>query len=183
MNPEEVLRSIEREAPVRGLPIIGPERGVFLDEVVISHSPKKILEIGTLVGYSAIRMARLIKGVSLTCIEVDGDIAGVARSNIDAAGLADRVEIIIGDAKKVIPEMAGTFDMVFIDARKEEYLSYLKACERLLGPGSVVVADNVKVFAKEMSDYLKYVRGSGEYASEYKEAPSGGDAIEVSVKV
>ena len=91
MKPEEVLLSIEREAPGRGLPIIGPERGAFLDGVVSKHKPRRILEIGTLVGYSAIRMARLVREVRLTCIEVDQDIARVARSNIEAAGLSDKI--------------------------------------------------------------------------------------------
>jgi len=183
MNPEEVLVSIEREAPRRGLPIIGPERGGLLDEIVRKHKPRKILEIGTLVGYSAIRMARLLgEEGRVTCIEVNGEIARIARSNLEKAGLSGKVEIVVGDAKEAIPKLTGIYDMIFIDAEKEEYIAYLKRAERLMRPGTVVVADNVKVFADRMADYLDYVRNSGKYRSTYKEPRSGVDAIEVSVR-
>ncbi len=189
MTPQAVLKSIEKDAPKRGLPIIGPKRGVFLDEVVEEHRPATILEVGTLVGYSAIRMGRHLKpGQKITCIEVKEDMAKEARSNIKKAGLSDRIQVLHGDAKKVIPTLKGSFDMVFLDAVKEDYLSYLKSCERFLHSGSVVVADNVKRFPTEVADYLDYVRNSGRYKSTYREAPSNwgtdaGDAIEVSVKV
>ncbi len=189
MNPEEVMKSIEEAAPRRGLPIIGPKRGLFLDEVVKEYGPKTILEVGTLVGYSAIRMGRLLKkGGHITCVEVNEDMAQVARSNVEKAGLADRVEVIVGDAKNVLPTIEGDFDMVFLDAAKSEYITYLRSCERLLHPGSVVVADNVKSFAEEVSDYLEYVRNSGRYRSTYKEAPPNyasteGDAVEISVRL
>ncbi|MBI3859665.1 MAG: O-methyltransferase [Thaumarchaeota archaeon] len=183
MSTEAVLHEIEEQAPRRGLPIIGAERGAFLDEVVRKFRPKRILEVGTLVGYSAIRMARLVGDDGrITCIEVDRYIAEVARANIERAGLSERVEIIIGDAKDEISKLRGRLDMVFLDASKDEYLTYLKGCERLLKPGGVVVADNAKVFASQMSAYLTYVRNSGGYSSSYKEAPSGADAVEISVR-
>jgi predicted O-methyltransferase YrrM len=193
MNPEQVLEEIEAEAPKRGLPIIGPVRGQFLDEVVQEHKPSTILEIGTLVGYSAIRMARhLNPGQKITCVEVNGDIAKVARSNIEKAGLSDRIEVLVGDAKAVLPTLNGSFDMVFLDAAKDEYLGYLKSVEHLLHPGSVVVADNVKSHANAVADYLDYVRNSRKFRSTYKESPSNfrystgpmeRDAVEVSVRL
>ena len=183
MDPQQVLNSIEIDAPTKGLPIIGPERGRFLDELVEKNEPQRILEVGTLVGYSAIRMARMMRKGKITCLEMNKDIAKVARSNIAAAGLSERVEILVGDANDLIPKLKGRFDMVFIDAEKKQYLSYLMKCEKLLNAGCVVVADNAKVFAREMADYLEYVRSSGKYKSSYREAPSGADAIEVSVKV
>jgi predicted O-methyltransferase YrrM len=181
------MRAIEVEAPKRGLPIIGPGRGVILDEVVMEYSPATILEVGTLVGYSAIRMGRHIKpGGKLTCVEINEDIAKVARSNIQKAGLSDRIEVRVGDAKKVLVSLAGRFDMVFLDAAKDEYLSYLRLIEPRLHKGSVVLADNVKSHAVELADYLRYVRASGKYRSTYREAPSNygtdeGDAVEISV--
>jgi catechol O-methyltransferase len=189
VTPEAVLESIEAVAPERSLPIIGPKRGVFLDEAVEEHHPATILEVGTLVGYSAIRMGRLLKpGQKITCIEVKEEMVQEARSNIMKAGLPDRIEVLHGDAKKVIPTLKGPFDMVYLDAVKEDYLAYLKLSERFLHTGSVVVADNVKAFATEMADYLDYVRNSGRFKSTYREAPSNwgkdeGDAIEVSVKL
>ena len=189
VKPEDVLKSIELDAPGKGLPIIGPVRGAFLDEVIMEHRPARILEVGTLVGYSAIRMARLLKtGGRITCVELSPDFAKVAMSNFEKAGLADRVQVLVGDAKKVLPKIEGSYDMVFLDAVKGEYLGYLKYCKRLLHTGSVVVADNVKSHAEEVAPYLEYVRNSGKYSSIYREAlpnfGSGpGDAVEISVRL
>jgi predicted O-methyltransferase YrrM len=191
MKPDDVLRSIEQEARLGDLPIIGPVRGVLLDEVINEHHPTKILEVGTLVGYSAIRMARLLKkGGRITCVELNPDLAKVAASNFGKAGLADRVEVLVGDAKSVLPRVEESYDMVFLDAVKGEYLQYLRSCERLLHSGSVVVADNVKSHSEEVADYLDYVRNSGRFSSTYREAEadhghgarnSEPDAVEVSV--
>jgi predicted O-methyltransferase YrrM len=189
VRPEEVLESIEAMAPRMGLPIIGPKRGEFLDEIVDKHRPSKILEVGTLVGYSAIRMGRhLSAGQKITCVELREEMAKVARGNIARAGLSDRIEIVVGDARKVLPTLRGGLDMVFLDAVKEDYLFYLKSVEGLLHEGSVVVADNVKSHSEAVAPYLDYVRNSGRYASTYREAPpnygSGeGDAVEVSVRL
>ncbi len=183
MDAESMLKEIENVAPKRKLPIIGPTRGKILDAFVRKYTPKRVLEIGTLVGYSAIRIARLLPEEGrLICLEKDGDIAKEARKNIAAAGFDDRVEVRIGDAAKLIPGLDGRFDLVFIDAAKEEYLSYLTLVEKYIGRGSVVIADNAKRFAAEMHGYLEYVRTSGGYTSSYHEDPEGSDAIEVSVK-
>jgi len=192
VKPEEVLESIEKVAPKQGWPIIGPERGEILDELVVKHKPSTILEVGTLVGYSAIRMGRhLKKGQKITCVELSENIARTARSNFDKAGLSDRIEVVVGDAKKILPTLRGSFDMVFLDAEKVEYLIYLKSVESLLHKGSVVLADNVRSHAAEVADYLEYVRDSGKYKSDYRDYPIGynvathneGDAVEVSVKL
>lgn len=185
MTPEEVLKSIEEEAPGRGLPIIGPLRGPILDEVVSEHHPSSILEVGTLVGYSAIRMGRHLRpGQTITCVELKDEMAKVARENIQKAGLTDRINLIVGDANKVLPKLQGSYDMVFLDAVKDEYLGYLKSVERLLHKGSVVVADNVKSHSAEVAGYLSYVRDSGKYRSQYREPPDGGpDAVEISVRL
>jgi predicted O-methyltransferase YrrM len=193
VKPEEVMESIEKVAPGQGLPIIGPGRGKILDEMVEKHKPATILEVGTLVGYSAIRMGRhLKKGQKITCVELRDDMARTAHSNFERAGLSDRIEVVVGDARKVLPTLKGSFDMVFLDAVKEDYLWYLKSIERLLHKGSVVVADNVRSHAEEVADYLEYVRNSGNYESTYRDFPFGrriaaggaeGDAVEVSVKL
>jgi predicted O-methyltransferase YrrM len=189
VRPEDVLVSIERAAPRQGWPIIGPKRGEILDEVVENHAPSSILEVGTNVGYSAIRMARhLRKGQKLTCVEIREDMALAAMANFKKAGLANRIEVIVGDALSVLPKLTGSYDMVFLDAVKEDYITYLKSVERLLHKGSVVVADNVKSHLAEVKPYLDYVRDSGAYSSTYLEAPSNwgtdaGDAVEISIKL
>ncbi|MDG6953741.1 MAG: O-methyltransferase [Nitrososphaerota archaeon] len=189
MKPEQLLKSIEDAAPGKGWPIIGPKRGLLLDEVIATHRPSSILEVGTNVGYSAIRMARhLDAGGKLICVEIREDMAKAARSNFENAGLSDRIEVVVGDALKVLPTLDGRFDMVFLDAVKEDYLVYLNSIERLLHKGSVVVADNVKSHAAEVGSYLEYVRKSGLYDSAYREASpnwgtDAGDAVEISVRL
>jgi predicted O-methyltransferase YrrM len=181
---DSILKRIEVQATKRTLPIIGPDRSRILEDVVKKHSPRRVLEIGTLVGYSSIRIARLLPAEGeLICLEKDAEIAKEARENLAEAGLDGRVDLRVGDALDLIPKLTGKFDLVFIDAAKDEYLRYLTALENRLRKGSVVVADNVKRFASEMQDYLEYVRASGMYRSSYHEDPKGLDAIEVSVKL
>jgi predicted O-methyltransferase YrrM len=105
------------------------------------------------------------------------------------AGLSDKIHIIVGNALDVIPKLDLIFDLLFLDAAKDEYLKYLKLAEnKNLKKGSIVVADNVEVSKNEMLDYLEYVRNSGIYKSETIETaleftPNIRDAIEVSIKV
>lgn len=186
---EEVLRRIEEFASKKHLPIVGPEKGKILDEVVITCRPMKAVEVGSLVGYSAIRIARLLpEGGRLVCLEVDRSLANIAAKNVRMAGLEGRVRFVVGDAKLTIPKLNEKIDMLFIDAEKSEYLTYLMLSERLLHPGSVVVADNVKIFENEVSDYLDRVRNSGLYNSITREVnsllnPGVKDAMEISVKL
>jgi predicted O-methyltransferase YrrM len=189
VDASEVLNSIEETALAGDLPIIGPVKGEALDQILRELRPLRALEVGTLVGYSAIRIARQLpeKG-KLTCVEVDPRMAAVARSNLRLAGLAGAVEVVVGDAKSVLKGLDGRMDFVLIDARKDEYLRYLRACEHLLRPGSVVVADNVGTFADQVAGYLRYVRESGRYSSSTIEAPLNSDpsiqdAMEVSVRL
>jgi len=188
VTPEEVLAEIERLAKANGWPTIGPERWKFLDEAVRRHRPKTVLEVGTFVGYSAIRIARLLgPGGRIICVEIDPDKAKAAKRNAKRAGMERLIEVRVGDAKEVIPTLDGDFDMVFLDANKTEYLSYLKLVEHKLHNGAVVVADNVKRYEAELKDYLTYLRESGAYFTErIGYAPTFDademDAIQISVK-
>jgi predicted O-methyltransferase YrrM len=105
----------------------------------------------------------------------------MVQENIRRAEIPPTVEVIVGDALKVLPTLTGKFDMVFIDADKREYLDYLRLVEDKLHKGSVVVADNAGISADQMRDYLDYVRSSGKYRSRYE--PMGDDGLEVSVKL
>jgi predicted O-methyltransferase YrrM len=178
----KVLKEIERLARSEFLPIIGPYKGQILLEVIHEIKPKRILEIGTLVGYSTILMGKeLGSDAHLVTIEIDPDEARMAEENINRAEIAPTVEIRVGDAIDVLLKLEGMFDLVFIDADKNEYLTYLKLVENRLHKGSVVVADNVGFFANQMRDYLEYVRSSGKYSSRY--VPANGDGLEISVKL
>lgn len=118
----------------------------FLSVLARTAGARRILEIGTLFGYSTIHLARAMgESGRLISLEYSPEHAAVARSNIERAGLADQVQIIEGEALQTLPTLAGedTFDLVFIDADKENNPGYLEWALRLSHPGSVIVVDNV----------------------------------------
>jgi predicted O-methyltransferase YrrM len=186
------LRELEQTAKREHLPSIGPVKGKIISDIIKKYRPTSILEIGTLHGYSAILMGNLLPedGGKLITIEIDENLANIARKNIDMAGLSGKIEVICHDAIDVIPTLAGyKFDMVFLDAIKSEYLQYLRLIEqkKLMKEGSVVVADNVILYENEMKDYLEYVRNSGKYMSQTTETTlefnkNLKDALEISLK-
>jgi predicted O-methyltransferase YrrM len=177
---DKVLEEIEKMTKKKFLPIVGPHKGQVLVEVVRNIRPKRVLEVGSLIGYSAILIAKeLERKAHLITIEIHSDEAEIARQNVSRAEVPPTVEVMVGDAVEVIPVLTGKFDMIFIDAGKTEYLKYLRLAEDKLHKGSVVVADNAGIFADEMRDYLDYVRSSGK--SEY--VPVDEDGLEVSVKL
>ncbi len=163
------------------LPIVGPRKGEVLVEIVRRIKPKRILEIGTLIGYSAILMGKELESdAHIITIEIHADEAAMAEENIRKAQIKPKVDVLVGDAIEILPRLEGEFDLVFIDADKREYMDYLKLVEDKLHKGSVLVADNAGIFADEMRDYLDYVRHSEKYESRY--VPVGKDGLEVSVK-
>jgi predicted O-methyltransferase YrrM len=179
---DAVLKEIERMTERKFLPIVGPCKGGVLVEMIHKINPVRILEVGALIGYSAILMGKGPKNdAHLIAIEIHAVEARMALENIEKAHLAPTIDVVVGDVTEVISRLTGKFDMVFIDADKTECLDYLRLAEDKLHKGSVVVADNAGVFADQMKDYLDYVRSSGKYSSEY--VPVGEDGLEVSVKL
>jgi predicted O-methyltransferase YrrM len=186
-----LLRELEDIAKREYLPSIGPIKGKIICDIIKNYKPTTILEVGTLHGYSAILMAAsLSDDGKLITIEIDKNLAEVARKNIDKAGLSKKIEVICNNAIDVIPTLAGyKFDLVFLDAAKSEYLQYLKLIEEnnLMKENSVVVADNVILYENEMKDYLEYVRNSGRYMSHTTETTlefnkNVRDALEISLR-
>jgi predicted O-methyltransferase YrrM len=181
-SAEEVLWQIENVSAKDFLPIIGPVKGKILAEEVRKAKPRRVLEVGTLIGYSAILMGKeMDEKTEIISIEIHSDEAELAGQNIGRAKIPAKVKIITGDALQVIPSLKGMFDFVFIDAEKSEYFQYLKLAEEKLHKDTVVFADNAGVFADHMRDYLDYVRNSGKYRSRYIQV--GGDGVEISVKL
>jgi predicted O-methyltransferase YrrM len=182
MKRDLVLREIEEISEREYLPIIGPEKGKHLVDTVRRFHVKNVPEVGTLVGYSAILIAsNLPEEGRVITIERKPESARLAEENIRRAGLSDQIELRVGDALTLIPHMNAKFDMIFLDAAKDEYLKYLKLSEDKLEKGGVVFADNVKMPGREMRDYLDYVRNSGRYMSEYVDV--GFDGVEISTKL
>ncbi len=177
-----VLRNIEKMANKKFLPIIGSEKGRILTDTIHKFKPRRILEVGTLIGYSAILMAKELRDdAEIITIEVDEDEAEIARENIRRSEVKPKIEVITGNALEVIPRLSGRFDLVFLDATKDEYMSYLRLVEDKLSKGGVVFADNAGIFASSMRDYLDYVRNSVKYESQFISV--GWDGVEVSVKL
>lgn len=181
-SAEEMLRKIEEASQKHFLPIIGPHKGMLLTEEIRRVKPRHVLEVGTLIGYSAILMGKeLDRQAEIVTIEIHPDEAKLAGENIVKANIAPKIKIITGNALKVIPTLQGMFDFAFIDAEKTEYFQYLKLAEDKLRKGAVVFADNAGVFADQMRDYLDYVRNSFKYSSRYVQVD--GDGVEISVKL
>ncbi|MFK0401760.1 O-methyltransferase [Microbacterium sp. NPDC090225] len=129
-----------------GLPEIevAPVGGKFLHLLARLSGARRVLEIGTLGGYSTIWLARAVgpEGRVVT-VEAESANAAVARSSIDAAGVGERVDIRIGRGADVLPTLVGGFDLVFIDADKESNTIYLDWAAKLGHPGTVIVLDNI----------------------------------------
>ena len=181
-DAEEVLRTIERASKNKFLPIVGPLKGEILAEEVRKANPKHVLEVGSLIGYSAVFMGKeLDQDAEIVTIEIHPKETKAAGKNVVKANIPPKVTIITGDALKVIPSLKGTFDFAFIDAEKTEYYQYLRLAENKLSRGAIIVADNAGIFASQMRDYLDYVRFSGKYRSKYVSIDH--DGLEISVKL
>ena len=140
----ELLRRLEAEADQERIPIVGPVVGELLFILARAMGARRILELGTATGYSAICLAQAVAPESgqVVTLEADPAMAQRARNNIATAGLSDRVEVKIGDAQNLMAALNGPFDLVFMDIDKEGYLPALAGCHRLLRLGGLLVVDN-----------------------------------------
>jgi predicted O-methyltransferase YrrM len=178
----EVLRQIEHMSEKNFLPIIGPQKGKILAEEIRKLKPQRVLEVGTLIGYSAILMGKeLDDKAEIVTIEIHRDEAELAGKKIVRAKIQAGTKIVTGDALQAIPTLTGQFDFAFIDAEKSEYFQYLKLAEDKLHKGAVVFADKAGIFGDQMSDYLDYVHNSGKYQSRFVQV--GEDGVEISVRL
>ena len=145
---DPVLDAALADARAAGLPPadVSPSQGRLLQLLARSHGARRILELGTLAGYSTIWLARALPpGGRLVTLERDPAHAAVARGNLERAGLADRVELRVGPALETLPQLAAgdSFDLAFLDADKASTDLYLDQVLELLRPGALIVADNV----------------------------------------
>jgi len=146
LDRDEILDQALSDARAAGLPMINvaPNQGKLLAMLAELVGARRILEIGTLAGYSAIWMARALPpDGQLITLEYETKHAEVARRNIERAGLAERVEIRVGAALEILPHLRGPFDLVFIDADKPSNPDYFEWALKLSRPGGLIVVDNV----------------------------------------
>lgn len=147
--PDPVLEAALEDSQRAGLPEIhvSPAQGKLLQLLAEISGARRVLEIGTLGGYSTIHFARALpEDGALISLELDDRHAEVARKNIERAGLSDKIEVCVGDARKLLAAMVDEgfepFGLIFIDAEKEDYPEYLEWSMKLSRPGTLILGDN-----------------------------------------
>lgn len=178
----DFLTSLEKEALENHIPIISPEVGQFLRFLIKLNNPKRVLEVGTAIGFSGLVMLDASKDIEkLVTIEKREDLAEIALKNIEEANEKKRVELKVGDALEVLKSMDDTFDFVFIDAAKGHYGEYFEEIKKMITPKGVVVCDNVlykgmvanddlvlrrkKTIVKRLRNFIKEVTYLDDYES------------------
>lgn len=170
------LDELERQAKKNGVPIIRREMQSFLKILLGLKKPTRILEVGTAVGFSALLMCRYTpETTTITTIEKYEKRIPEARANFKAAGMEKRITLLEGDAMEILKELTGTYDFIFMDAAKGQYIHFLPEVKRLLAPEGLLVSDNVlqegdlieshfaverrnRTIYKRMRDYLYALR-------------------------
>ncbi len=140
--PDE-LAKLEKEAVDTYVPIIRKDMQAYLKYLMFTHRPKNILEVGTAIGFSAILMSEYAPDAHITTIENYDKRIPIARQNFIRFNRQDRIELIEGDALEVLPLLTDSYDFIFMDAAKGQYINYLPDILRLLKPGAILVSDNV----------------------------------------
>lgn len=139
-----LLDAIEEEAVRDFVPIIRKETAALLKTLVVLKNPKSILEVGTAVGYSALLMSRVMpEDCHITTIEKYEKRIPIARENFKKAGMESRITLLEGDAEEILGTLTGSYEFIFMDAAKGQYLHWLPLILKLLSEGGVLVSDNV----------------------------------------
>ncbi len=155
----DLLREMEVYAKEHNVPIIKAEAAEILLREANEKKPIHILEVGTAIGYSALRMAGcLAAGGRITTIELSDERADLAEAYITRSLYSDVINVLRGDAAEVLPTLTDTYDFVFIDAAKGQYERYLDAIEMRLADGAVVAADNVLFRGYVMDEHSEVPR-------------------------
>ncbi|HET6398962.1 MAG TPA: O-methyltransferase [Candidatus Thermoplasmatota archaeon] len=151
---QDLLRKLLAPAERAGLPpiMVEPEQARLLRLLVRLTGARRVLDVGTLFGYSAAALAGAGPDVAVTSLEYDPRHAEVARANLAALGLAGRVEVLVGDARQSLPTLQPPYDLALVDADKTGYRTYWEECLRLVRPGGAILVDNVFAFGKVLDD-------------------------------
>lgn len=171
----KTIEQIKEKALEDHIPIIMDDTLEVVGKILEDKKPDRILEIGTAVGYSAIRFSKYLSDNGyIDTIERDEERISKAKQNIKDLNLEEKIHIYEGDALEVLPALTGPYDVVFIDAAKGKYPIFLSEALRMLASHGIIVADNVLYKGYVMSDYNKHkqrtaVRGLREFLKELTE--------------
>lgn len=171
-NP--LLRELRELAERTLVPVITRDMERLIYTLCAIKKPKRILEIGTAIGYSAICYAEAAPEAEITTIEVRERSVYKARKNIERAGYSDRISVVFGRAEEILPDIEGIFDIIFIDAAKGQYHKFFDLCEKNMTSGTLIISDNVlykgmpcddsfiderrnKTISRRMKEYLEFL--------------------------
>ena len=174
MNKNELMK-IKQKALEEHIPIIMDDTLRVISRILKKNKPKRILEIGTAVGYSAICLSEYLEDNGIIdTIEREHDRVLQAKENIKLAEVENKINILEGDAVEILPTLKNMYDIVFIDASKGKYPFFLKEALRMLGKQGIILADNVLYKGYVMSDYNKHkqrtaVRNLREFLAELQQ--------------
>ena len=188
------IEDLENYALNNNIPIMQKDGIEFLTKYIKDNNIKNILEIGSAIGYSAIKMALVDKDIKVTTIERDTDRYNIAVDNINKFNLSDRINIINDDALNI--ELNGKYDLIFIDAAKSQYIKFFEKYEKNLNINGVIVSDNLsfhglvedesktnnrntKQLVKKIRKYIDYLKNNNNYKTTFYEL---GDGVAVSIK-
>ena len=174
MFNEDELRKIKELALENHIPIIMDDTLEVIEKILVQEKPKRILEIGTAVGYSAACFARMNEDTIIDTIELNEERYNEALINLEKIGIKDRVNVFLGNAVEILPTLNNEYDIVFIDANKGKYPVFLQEAIRMIKTNGLIIADNVLYKGYVMSDYNKHkqrtaVRHLREYLKEATE--------------
>jgi len=191
------IEELEEYAKINNVPIMQKDGIEFLTQYIKENNIKNILEIGSAIGYSAIKMALVSDDIKVTTIERDEDRYNTAIKNIQKFNLQDRIKIILGDALQPLEiNISDKYDLIFIDAAKSQYIKFFEKFDKNLNSGGVVVTDNLsfhglveddsktnnrntKQLVRKIRNYIEYLKNNKYYTTTFYKF---GDGVAISIK-
>jgi predicted O-methyltransferase YrrM len=195
-EPEPFIKELQSYSEEFHIPIIHPEVAQFIGLLLKAQNCKRVLEIGTAIGYSAILFSKAMgKDSKIITIEREPEMIDIAKQNIKKADLQDNIKILEGEADDILPSLTSHFDCIFLDAAKGHYMDFLPKCLELLKYNGLLISDNVLfrgmvatdhlvkrrkiTIVKRMRKYLNYI--SNHYQLNTSIIPLG-DGLAISLK-
>ncbi len=178
-----LVNDLRKSAFERNIPVSSDETLAFLCICAKMAKPQKILEIGTAIGVSGICLLEHCTAAHMTTVELNADFAREAEANFAAAHMAERATVITGDAAQVLPALADSYDFIFLDGPKVQYVKYLPQLKRLLNAGGVIFADDVLLYGwvNGEAEAPKKRKMLVEHIMEYIGAVTGDSELETTI--